>query len=48
MNGASLLIVLEYEYAAADNISVREVVAGLPHALVIEDYPTYAKGPCSS
>jgi hypothetical protein len=29
-----------------DNISLREVLAGVQSAVVVEDYPTFAKGPC--
>jgi hypothetical protein len=31
---------------AADGIQVKDVLAGLREALVVEDYPTYPKGPC--
>lgn len=35
-----------YEELAADDIRVRDIMQGVPEAVEIEDYPTYAKGPC--
>jgi hypothetical protein len=35
-----------YEEPAADHLLVREVVAGLATAVIIEDYPDVPKGPC--
>jgi hypothetical protein len=34
-----------YEELAADQITVHDVVDGLAAALVVEDYPTFSKGP---
>lgn len=35
-----------YDELASDGILVREVLAGLARAQVLEDYPEYPKGPC--
>jgi len=35
-----------YDELAADNISVRNVISGMQNADLLEDYPSFAKGPC--
>jgi hypothetical protein len=34
------------EELSADSIRVRDVIAGLTAAVLVEDYPSYPKGPC--
>ena len=35
-----------YEELVADQLLVREVVAGVATAVIVEDYPDFPKGPC--
>ena len=35
-----------YDEMSDENILARDVLAGVFDAVVVEDYPTYAKGPC--
>jgi hypothetical protein len=35
-----------YDEMSDEDILVREVLAGVSEGIVVEDYPTYAKGPC--
>ena len=35
-----------YDEIAADGLYARDVLASVADAIVVEDYPDYAKGPC--
>lgn len=36
-----------HDELAEDDLSAREVVAGVSGAIIIEEYPGFAKGPCA-
>jgi hypothetical protein len=35
-----------YDEMSDENILARDLIAGVHDGIVVEDYPTYAKGPC--
>ena len=35
-----------YDELAEDGLTAREVLSGVPKAVVVEEYPDYPKGPC--
>lgn len=36
-----------YDELSEDALSSREIIAGVPAATVVEEYPDYPKGPCA-
>jgi hypothetical protein len=45
-SGALRISAHGYDELAADGLLAEEVIAGLDGAIVVEDYPSYSKGPC--
>ncbi|SMO58749.1 DUF4258 domain-containing protein [Gracilimonas mengyeensis] len=35
-----------YDELSDDKLSVREIILGIDHSLIVEEYPDYPKGPC--
>lgn len=36
-----------YDELAEDELTARELLAGVKNAIIIEEYPDYSKGPCA-
>jgi hypothetical protein len=44
--GETRVSVHGYDELAQDGILVKEIIAGISNAIVLEEYPNYSKGPC--
>jgi hypothetical protein len=45
-NGVIVVSNHGYDELTKDSLTLREILAGVADAVVIEDYPVYPKGPC--
>jgi hypothetical protein len=46
-NGDIVISSHGYDELAEDSMTVREIIAGVSDAVVVEEHPAYPKGPCT-